>query len=195
MCVFAITQRFVFCADAEGIWSALSRIARIHTLVTDFFVDIITGVVCFALRVVFTGIRLSAYTPETNGSRRAVECCRTGGSNSTDLVFNTCFTRWLTGVKRITNESGGTDALEASDHINTVRTRSTRISLKAFVYIFASKEWISMKSCWTYAFNSVGPLKTGCALTADNVFTAGNCCTRLVRVSTESRIANTLIGC
>ena len=75
MSVFAVTQRFVICADTEGIRSALCGIARIDALVTNFFVDIITRIICFALRVVFTSIRLRTESSKTDGSRRTVECC------------------------------------------------------------------------------------------------------------------------
>lgn len=174
MGVFAVTERLVFSTNTVSIGPALGGITRVDALVSDIFVHVITGVVSLALGVVFASVGLSAYASETYGARRTVECRRTRRPNTTDLVFDAGLPWGLTGVQRITDETGRADALETSDDIHTVGSRSTRISLKAFVDVFTAEEWVSMETGRTNAFNTRRPLQAGGALTADYILTSGH---------------------
>lgn len=183
MSFFTITRGLVVSADTESVGPALSGIARVDALVTDLFVDVIAGVVGLTLGVVFACVRLDTNPSETNGTRRAIECGRARSANSTDLVVNASLSGWLTGIQRVTDQSGGTDTLEAADDIDAVGTSSTRVALKTFVNVLTPEEGIAVETGRTNAFDAGGPFQTCGALTACYVIASRNRCARLVRVS------------
>lgn len=166
----------MFGCDAEGIGSALSGIARINALVTDLFVHIITGIIGLALRIVFTSIWVRTEPSEANGTRRAIECCRARSSDSIYLIFNACFSWWLTGIEWVANEPGWTNAMVASYDVDAIGACATRVALKTFINVFAVEERVSIKSSWTDALHTCRFFQTSGAFAARYGITSRNRC-------------------